>query len=63
MSILIAALFLVIGLIGVFRPSFFYKSELLTPQQIERNKRIWNRGGAALIILGLVLLAVTLFVK
>jgi uncharacterized protein YqhQ len=51
------------GLIGVLRPSFFYKKELLTTEQIERNKRIWNRCGGILIVLGLGLMVVTFFVK
>ena len=62
MSIILAVLFLIMGLVGVFRPSFFYKSELLTAQQIERNKRIWKKGGAALVILGLALFAINFFV-
>jgi hypothetical protein len=53
MSILISALFLGMGLLGVFCPGFFYKAEKLNPEQIARNKRIWNRCGAGLIILGL----------
>jgi len=63
MSTLIAVLFLAMGLLGVFHPSFFYKSELLTPEQIARNKRIWNRGGVVLIVLGLVLLVLSFIVK
>jgi hypothetical protein len=63
MSILIAVLSLTMGLLGVFHPSFFYKSELLTPEQIERNKRICNRGGVVLIVLGLALLILSFFVK
>jgi len=63
MSILIAVLSLAMGLLGVFYPSFFYRSDLLTPQQIQRNKRIWNRGGVVLIILGLVLLVLSFIVK
>ncbi len=51
------------GLLGVFHPSFFYKSELLTPEKIERNKRICNRGGVILIILGLFLLVLSFIVK
>jgi len=54
---------IVMGSLGVFYPSFFYKSELLTPQQIERNKRIWNRWGAIMLIGGFVLLAMRLFWK
>jgi hypothetical protein len=63
MDVLIGILFLIVGFIGVFRPGFFYKSELLAPQQIERNKRIWNRGGIVLVILGLIQLAMRLFWK
>ena len=63
MSILIAVLTLVLGVIGVFRPSFFYRSELLSAQQIERNKRIWNTCGAFLIVIGLGLLVLGFFVK
>ena len=63
MDILIAILLLIVGLIGIFRPDFFYKSELLTPEQIARNKRIWNRCGAGMAIVGFVLLAMQLFFK
>jgi hypothetical protein len=63
MSLLIAVLSLIMGLIGVFRPSFFYKSELCTPQEIERNKRVGKISGVVLIALGLGLLALNLFVK
>jgi hypothetical protein len=63
MNILIGILFIIVGLTGILRPSFFYKSELLTPQQIERNKRIWNRGGIGLVILGFVELATLFFWK
>jgi len=59
MSRLIATLFLIMGLIGVFRPSLFYKSELLTPEQIQRNKRIWKIGGMVLVVLGLSLLVLS----
>ena len=54
---------IIMGLLGVFYPSFFYKSELLTPQQIERNKRIWNRGGIVLLVGGPILMAMRLFWK
>ncbi len=63
MDILIGILFLIVGFIGIFRPSFFTKTELLTPEQIARNKRIWNRGGVVLVIAGFVLLAMQLFFK
>lgn len=63
MNILIAILALTMGLLGVLHPSFFYKSELLTPEQLARNKRIWNRGGIVLIVIGLVLLVLSFIVK
>jgi hypothetical protein len=63
MDELCAALAIMLGLMGIFNPSFFYKSELLTPQQIARNKRIWNRGGIVLVILGVGLVAIILFWK
>lgn len=63
MDILIAVIFLTVGFIGIFRPGFFYKSELLTPEQLARNKRIWNRGGVVLVIGGFVLLVMQLFFK
>jgi hypothetical protein len=51
------------GLIGVFRPSLLYKSELLTPEQIQRNKRIWKIGGMVLVVLGLSLLVLSFVAK
>jgi hypothetical protein len=63
MDELCAALMITMGLMGIFNPSFFYKSELLTPEQIARNKRIWNRGGIALVILGITLGAMLIFWK
>jgi hypothetical protein len=54
---------IIMGSLGVFYPGFFHKSELLTPQQIERNKCIWNRGGIVLLVGGLILLAMRLFWK
>jgi hypothetical protein len=61
MSILIGGLFLLMGLLGVFYPAFFYKAEKLSPEQIARNKRILKRCGVALIVLGLADLLMTLF--
>jgi hypothetical protein len=63
MDFLIALLFLACGTIGVFYPSFLYKKELLTAQQIERNNRIWKWGGSSLIMLSFILLAMKLFWK
>ncbi len=59
MSIMIAALALTIGFIGVFRPSFFYKTQHLEPEQIDRNSRIWKRTGVLLIALGSILIILT----
>jgi hypothetical protein len=50
---LAAFIAIIMGSLGVCYPSFSYKSELLTPQQIERNQRIG----------GFVLLAMRLFWK
>lgn len=58
MNVIISFFFLAVGLTGIFRPGYFYKSELLTPQQIDRNKRIWKWGGVGLTIVGLVLLGI-----
>jgi len=63
MDELCAALFIALGFMQVFNPSFFYKSELLTPPKIERNKRILKRCGIGLIILGIALAANILFWK
>ena len=63
MDELCAALTLTLGLMGIFNPSFFYKSELLNPEQIARNKRIFKRGGIVLVILGVALVAIILFWK
>jgi CHASE3 domain sensor protein len=52
---------LLAGLLFVFHPSVLYKRELLTKQQVERNNRIFRRGGIVLIILSLVILSVNLF--
>ena len=63
MDELCAALFISLGLMQIFNPSFFYKSELLTPQKIERNKRILKRCGIGLVILGVALAANLIFQK
>jgi multisubunit Na+/H+ antiporter MnhG subunit len=54
MNMLIGILFVIVGFLGIFRPDFFYKSELLTPQKIGRNKRIWKWTGIALLLAGVV---------
>jgi uncharacterized protein YjeT (DUF2065 family) len=60
MSILIGVLFIINGLLGVFYPGFFYKKNKLTPEQIARNNRIWNRCGIVLIVVGIANLVITL---
>ena len=63
MDEIIDALSIVVGLMGIFNPSVFYKSELLTPEQIARNKRIWKRCGIGLVILGVAGTAISIFKK
>jgi hypothetical protein len=41
-----------VGVIAVLRPGFFYNSNKLAPDRIERNKRIWRTAGVFLIVLG-----------
>ncbi len=60
MNILLGILPIVIGLVGLFRPSFYYKAELLNPEQIRKNERIWKYGGILLIVLGAVDLAISI---
>jgi hypothetical protein len=52
MNILIGILFLAVGFIGIFCPGFFFKSELLTPEKIQRNKTIWKWVGIGLLVVG-----------
>jgi len=59
-SILIGILALINGVIGVFWPSFFYQSKKLTPEKNARNKRIWNRCGLGLIVLGIADLVIVM---
>ena len=56
MSLLLAAFFVLFGLIGIFSPRFLYKAELLSPQQIARNNRLFKRGGVVLLLVGIFLL-------
>jgi hypothetical protein len=63
MHILIAVLFMTMGLLGVFWPGFYYRSGLLSPPQIMRNKRIFNRLGVVLIILGVILVVLNFVVE
>jgi hypothetical protein len=57
MDILIGILFLLVGFIGLFYPSFFFRGELLTPQKIQRNRSILKWVGIGLLLAGAVDLA------
>jgi hypothetical protein len=61
MDKIVAAFFMVSGLVGIFYPGFFYKSELLTSEQIARNKRIWKLLGIAFLGFGIIKAVVILF--
>jgi len=50
---LISLWFVIVGLIGIFRPTFFFKSEKLTPEKIQRNTRIWKACGFGLVVCGI----------
>jgi len=52
-----------VGLTGVLRPTFFFRSDKLTPEKIERNRRVWKWCGVGLIVCGAALLAVELLWK
>jgi hypothetical protein len=52
MSFIVAGLFIIMGLLGILYPRFFYNVKLITAEKIERNNRIWRRGGTILVILG-----------
>jgi hypothetical protein len=45
MSYVVASLALLMGLLGIFKPDFYYKSSELNDQQIARNKRLWQKAG------------------
>lgn len=60
MDILIGVLFLTLGAVGIFRPSFLYNGAVLTPEEASRNKRIWKRCGIALVLLGFADLIIVL---
>jgi hypothetical protein len=59
MDAFLGGLFCVAGVLGVFCPGIFYQSAKLSNDQILRNKRICNRVGAALILLGILDLVFT----
>ena len=60
MNTIIAAWMLVVGLVAVLRPGFFYNSRALTPEKITRNKRIWRWCGGGLIGVGTIGLLIEL---
>jgi hypothetical protein len=45
--------FLGVGMVGIFRPTFFFKSEKLTPEKIERNTKLWKWCGVGLTVCGI----------
>jgi hypothetical protein len=55
-QVLCVFILIIIGLRGLFFPNAFIKKELLTPQQIERNKYILKYCDIGLLILGVILL-------
>ena len=63
MNTFIGAWFVFVGAVGLFRPTFFFRSEKLTPERIARNIRIWRWTGAGLIVVGGAVLAIALFSK
>ena len=54
--------FLVIGLIGILRPTFCFRSDKLTPEKIERNTRICRWCGSGFVVCGSAGLAIKVFV-
>ena len=63
MDVILGFWFVAVGLIGVLRPGFFYNSKKVTTEKIERNKRIWKRGGLGLIVTGVAELVLVLLRK
>jgi hypothetical protein len=49
---------LVVGLTGILRPTFFFRSDKLAPEKIERNKRVWKWCGIGLVLCGTAQLAI-----
>jgi multisubunit Na+/H+ antiporter MnhG subunit len=62
-NIFTGAWFLFVGAVGLLRPTFFFRSEKLTPEQITRNTRIWRWGGLGLILAGTAILAIEFLSK
>jgi hypothetical protein len=60
MNLIISAVFCVVGLLGIFKADFFYRKALLSPEQIQRNNRIWRIVGSGLIVASATLLGLTL---
>ena len=57
---IISLWFLAFGLVGIVRPTFFFRSEKLTREKIERNIRIWRWGGGGLVVCGVAGLVIEL---
>jgi hypothetical protein len=52
-----------IGVTGSLYPEFFFKSDLLSPEQVQKNKRIIRWCGLILSIGGIILLILHFFSK
>jgi hypothetical protein len=63
MNTLFGVWLLAFGIGMLVRPSFFYRGDNLTPEKIDRNKRILKRGGLAVVVCGAALLAIELLRK
>jgi hypothetical protein len=50
---LIFVWFVIVGIVAVLRPTFFFKREKLTPEKVERNTKIWRWCGAGILVCGL----------
>lgn len=60
MDLFIGVLFLTGGLFAIFKPAVYYQKEKLTPAQIEKNNRLFKRGGIGLVIMSVALIIITL---
>jgi hypothetical protein len=59
----IGAWFVIVGAVGLFRPTFFFRSDKLAPDRIARNIRIWRWTGGGLIVAGSAVLGIALLSK
>jgi hypothetical protein len=61
MDIALGVVFLVIGVLAVFKPKLLYSAESLSAERAARNERILKRLGILLTVLGIADLAVQAF--